>query len=190
MTDKKLTNKEKITAALKQVLEPEIGINLVDLGLIYQVAVQDETATITMTLPVAGSALPKDLEKEIKQAVTSVNGIKECDINLVWYPVWSPDKINEAGKAELAAKKVANDSTADDTQKVINFSEPIIKLAKRYPDFVEIMADCGFTKIKEPGLLKTIGRVMTISMGAKVMGVDKEKVKAAFEAKGYQVIEK
>lgn len=189
MTDKS-AQVEAVRTALKRVIEPSIGINLVDLGLIYQVVVNGETATITMTLPVAGSTLTENLEKEIKQAVTNVNDIKKCEINLVWYPVWSPDKINDAGKAELAKKKLNDDASADDKEKVINFSEPIIELAKRYPDFVEIMADCGFTKIKETGLLKTIGRVMTISMGAKVMGVNKDQVKAAFEARGYQVIEK
>ena len=65
----------------------------------------------------------------------------------------------------------------------------IKKLADEYPDFVQIMYDCGFTRIKIPGLLKTVGRVMTIPLGAQAMKIDLDKIKKAFEAKGYKVIE-
>lgn len=65
---------------------------------------------------------------------------------------------------------------------------PIKKMADKYPDFVQIMYDCGFTRIKIPGLLNTVGRVMTIPLGAQAMKIDLAKVKQAFEDKGYKVI--
>ena len=73
-------------------------------------------------------------------------------------------------------------------EKIIDFSVPIKKMADEYPDFVQIMYDCGFTRIKIPGLLKTVGRVMTIPLGAQAMKLDLAKVKKAFEDKGYKVI--
>ena len=63
------------------------------------------------------------------------------------------------------------------------------KLAEEYPDFIQIMYDCGFTRIKIPGLLSTVGRVMTIPLGAQAMKIDLDKVKQAFEDKGYEVID-
>lgn len=61
-------------------------------------------------------------------------------------------------------------------------------MADKYPDFVQIMYDCGFTRIKIPGLLNTVGRVMTIPLGAQAMKIDLTKVKKAFEEKEYKVI--
>ena len=56
-------------------------------------------------------------------------------------------------------------------------------------NFIQIMYDCGFTRIKIPGLLSTVGRVMTIPLGAQAMKIDLDKVKQAFEDKGYKVID-
>lgn len=73
-------------------------------------------------------------------------------------------------------------------QKVIDFQVPIYELAQKYPDFVDTMVDLGFTKIKIPGMLTSIGRIVNLNKGSRAMGIDKDKIKAAFEAKGYEVI--
>ena len=70
-------------------------------------------------------------------------------------------------------------------QKVIDFQVPIYELAQKYPDFVDTMVDLGFTKIKIPGMLTSIGRIVNLNKGSRAMGIDKDKIKAAFEAKGY-----
>ena len=77
----------------------------------------------------------------------------------------------------------------EEKEEIIDFSVPIKKLAEEYPDFIQIMYDCGFTRIKIPGLLSTVGRVMTIPLGAQAMKIDLDKVKQAFEDKGYKVID-
>lgn len=74
-------------------------------------------------------------------------------------------------------------------QKVLDFKLPIKQLADQYPDFVQIMYDCGFTRIKIPGLLKTVGRVITVPLGAQAMKLDLKKIKQAFIDQGYKVVE-
>ena len=123
----------------------------------------------------------------------TVNGIDSCQVRLVWYPVWSPERMTEAAKKQLGmlddqSEKDEIEKT-EEKQKIIDFSVPIKKLADEYPDFIQIMYDCGFTRIKIPGLLSTVGRVMTIPLGAQAMKIDLNKIKQAFEEKGYKVIE-
>ena len=95
--------------------------------------------------------------------------------------------MTQAAKAQLGMQERIEDK--EENEKVIDFSVPIKKLAEKYPDFVQIMYDCGFTRIKIPGLLQTVGRVMTIPLGAQAMKIDLNKVKMAFEEKGYKVVE-
>lgn len=133
------------------------------------------------------------LQDHIKQAVLTVDGIDLCQVQLVWYPVWSPERMTEAAKKQLGmlddqSEKDEIEKT-EEKQKIIDFSVPIKKLADEYPDFIQIMYDCGFTRIKIPGLLSTVGRVMTIPLGAQAMKTDLNKIKQAFEEKGYKVIE-
>ena len=133
------------------------------------------------------------LQDHIKQAVLTVDGIDLCQVQLVWYPVWSPERMTEAAKKQLGmlddqSEKDEIEKT-EEKQKIIDFSVPIKKLADEYPDFIQIMYDCGFTRIKIPGLLSTVGRVMTIPLGAQAMKIDLNKIKQAFEEKGYKVIE-
>jgi FeS assembly SUF system protein len=94
--------KEAVLAALKTVRDPEIPVNLVDLGLIYDLNVgADGKVFIEMTLtspscPVAGS-LPGDVEK----AVGAVEGVSDVRVDLAWTPPWSPDLMSEEAKLEL-----------------------------------------------------------------------------------------
>ena len=67
---------------------------------------------------------------------------------------------------------------------------PIKKLDEEKPNYLQIRYNFGFTQIKIPGLLSTVGRVMTIPLGAQAMKIDLNKIKQAFENKGYKVIDK
>ena len=73
-------------------------------------------------------------------------------------------------------------------KKIIDFEVPIYELAQKYPDFVEIMYNLGFTKIKIPGMLTSVGRIVNLKKGSRAMGIDPQKIKATFQAYGYEVI--
>lgn len=196
MQEKNLKLVDKIMTALQSVEDPELLIDVVNLGLIYGIDIEGDHATIKMTLTIVGCPLSTYLQNAIEKAVLSVPEINKCDIKLVWYPVWNPERMTVAAKKQLGMldneQALDQENEVEETEekeKIIDFSVPIKKLAEEYPDFIQIMYDCGFTRIKIPGLLSTVGRVMTIPLGAQAMKIDLDKVKQAFEDKGYKVID-
>lgn len=196
MQEKNLKLVDKIMTALQSVEDPELLIDVVNLGLIYGIDIERDHATIKMTLTIVGCPLSTYLQNAIEKAVLSVPEINKCDIKLVWYPVWNPERMTVAAKKQLgmldneqALDQENEIEETEEKEKIIDFSIPIKKLAEEYPDFIQIMYDCGFTRIKIPGLLSTVGRVMTIPLGAQAMKIDLDKVKQAFEDKGYKVID-
>ncbi|MCT3386324.1 iron-sulfur cluster assembly protein [Lactobacillus johnsonii] len=196
MQEKNLELVDKIMTALQGVEDPELLIDVVNLGLIYGIDIEGDHATIKMTLTIVGCPLSTYLQNAIEKAVLSVSEINKCDIKLVWYPVWNPERMTVAAKKQLgmldneqALDQENEIEETEEKEKIIDFSVPIKKLAEEYPDFIQIMYDCGFTRIKIPGLLSTVGRVMTIPLGAQAMKIDLDKVRQAFEDKGYKVID-
>ncbi len=196
MQEKNLELVDKIMTALQGVEDPELLIDVVNLGLIYGIDIEGDHATIKMTLTIVGCPLSTYLQNAIEKAVLSVPEINKCDIKLVWYPVWNPERMTVAAKKQLgildneqALDQENEIEETEEKEKIIDFSVPIKKLAEEYPDFIQIMYDCGFTRIKIPGLLSTVGRVMTIPLGAQAMKIDLDKVKQTFEDKGYKVID-
>ncbi len=196
MQEKNLKLVDKIMTALQSVEDPELLIDVVNLGLIYGIDIEGDHATIKMTLTIVGCPLSTYLQNAIEKAVLSVPEINKCDIKLVWYPVWNPERMTVAAKKQLgmldneqALDQENEIEETEEKEKIIDFSVPIKKLAEEYPDFIQIMYDCGFTRIKIPGLLSTVGRVMTIPLGAQAMKIDLDRVKQAFEDKGYKVID-
>lgn len=196
MQENNLKLVDKIMTALQSIEDPELLIDVVNLGLIYGIDIEGDHATIKMTLTIVGCPLSTYLQNAIEKAVLSVPEINKCDIKLVWYPVWNPERMTVAAKKQLgmldneqALDQENEIEETEEKEKIIDFSVPIKKLAEEYPDFIQIMYDCGFTRIKIPGLLSTVGRVMTIPLGAQAMKIDLDKVKQAFEDKGYKVID-
>lgn len=194
MQEKNLKLVDKIMTALQSVEDPELLIDVVNLGLIYGIDIEGDHATIKMTLTIVGCPLSTYLQNAIEKAVLSVPEINTCDIKLVWYPVWNPERMTVAAKKQLGMldneQALDQENEIEETEqkeKIIDFSVPIKKLAEEYPDFIQIMYDCGFTRIKIPGLLATVGRVMTIPLGAQAMKIDLDNIKQAFEDKGYKV---
>lgn len=92
---------EIVTEALKDVIDPEIGVNVVDLGLVYGVEVEDSTADITMTLTTPMCPLSEYVETAVNDAVKQVPGIENIKFQLVWTPPWDPSKMSEDAKLEL-----------------------------------------------------------------------------------------
>ena len=93
---------EDVTEAMKDVVDPELGINVVDLGLVYGVHVEpDQSAVIDMTLTSAACPLTDVIMDQTDQALEGlVNGVH---INWVWMPPWGPDKITDDGREQLRA---------------------------------------------------------------------------------------
>ena len=94
--------KDEVTEAMKDVVDPELGINVVDLGLVYGVHVDDENvATLDMTLTSAACPLTDVIEDQAKSATDGI--VNDLKINWVWMPPWGPDKITDDGRDQLRA---------------------------------------------------------------------------------------
>ena len=95
--------KEQILESLKTVIDPELHINIVDLGLVYDAIFHEETSEveITMTLTTPGCPLSMFFEEWVPAAVKKIEGVKNVRINLVWEPAWDPDQISDDTKEEL-----------------------------------------------------------------------------------------
>ncbi|OGH19391.1 MAG: hypothetical protein A3F31_03305 [Candidatus Levybacteria bacterium RIFCSPHIGHO2_12_FULL_38_12] len=98
-----MINEERIREELRTIIDPELGINIVDLGLIYDVGIVQNTGEveIIMTLTSPGCPLSMVFEDWVPAAVKRVPGVQNARINLVWEPAWNPDKISEEAKEEL-----------------------------------------------------------------------------------------
>ena len=94
-----------IEEAMKDVVDPELGINVVDLGLVYDAHVDDDNVvTLDMTLTSAACPLTDVIEDQTRQALTTGPGgglVKDFRINWVWLPPWGPDKITDDGREQL-----------------------------------------------------------------------------------------
>lgn len=87
---------------LRKVLDPELGVSIVDLGLIYEISVSPEkVCTITMTLTTIGCPLFGQIQKEIEDRVMELESIDEVVVNLVFDPVWTAEKMSEEARIQL-----------------------------------------------------------------------------------------
>ncbi|NWJ48931.1 MAG: metal-sulfur cluster assembly factor [Chloroflexi bacterium] len=97
-----LPTEEELKEALKTVYDPEIGINIVDLGLIYGVDIDDEgLVDITMTLTSPGCPLGHVIGAQVREALDGMPGVNDVKLNLVWSPSWNPTMMTEDAKEEL-----------------------------------------------------------------------------------------
>ncbi len=97
---------EDVEEAMRDVVDPELGVNVVDLGLVYGIDVVDDVAVIDMTLTSAACPLTDVIEDQARQALTGGPGpglVDDIRINWVWMPPWGPDKITDDGREQLRA---------------------------------------------------------------------------------------
>ncbi len=100
MSDTKVAE-DDILEAMRDVVDPELGINVVDLGLVYGVKLDDGAVTIDMTLTSAACPLTDVIEDQASAALEGL--VPDFRINWVWLPPWGPDKITEEGREQLRA---------------------------------------------------------------------------------------
>ncbi|WP_156756497.1 metal-sulfur cluster assembly factor [Actinokineospora pegani] len=96
---------EDVEEAMRDVVDPEVGINVVDLGLVYGIRVEeDNTATLDMTLTSAACPLSDVIEEQARVALTGGAGlVDDLRINWIWMPPWGPEKITDDGREQLRA---------------------------------------------------------------------------------------
>lgn len=95
---------EDIEEAMRDVVDPELGINVVDLGLVYGLRVEEENiAVLDMTLTSAACPLTDVIEDQSRNALVRSGLVEDLKINWVWMPPWGPDKITEDGREQLRA---------------------------------------------------------------------------------------
>ena len=93
---------EKIIKTIKTIFDPEIPVDIYELGLIYDIKVEDEKfAKIKMTLTTPNCPVAESLPKEVKEGAMQVEGIENVDLELVWDPPWNKDMMSESAKLEL-----------------------------------------------------------------------------------------
>ena len=92
---------DQIMDALRKVNDPELGINIVDLGLVYDVRVEDGTVHIDYTLTTMGCPIGPLIEEQIRQMLEPVEGVDEVEAEMTLSPPWTPDKMSEEAKAAL-----------------------------------------------------------------------------------------
>ena len=93
--------REQVIAEIRKIYDPEIPVNIYELGLIYDVKVKEATAKIIMTLTSPNCPVAESLPKEVKDSALQVEGIEKVDLDLVFEPVWNKDMMSEAAKLEL-----------------------------------------------------------------------------------------
>jgi len=94
--------KSKVIEAIKKIYDPEIPVNIYELGLIYKIDVDEKNkVNVDMTLTSPNCPVAESLPNEVKENIKKVEGVSDVNLNLVWEPPWDKDKMSEAAKLEL-----------------------------------------------------------------------------------------
>ena len=94
--------KDKVIAEIKKIYDPEIPVNIYELGLIYDIIIDDKNnVKIDMTLPSPNCPVAESLPNEVKNSVKEIKEVKEVDLKLVWEPPWDKSMMSESAKLEL-----------------------------------------------------------------------------------------
>ena len=93
--------KEKVITEIKKIYDPEIPVNIYELGLIYDIKIKDKDVQVKMTLTTPNCPVAESLPKEVKEGAMQVDEIDDVDLQLVWDPPWTKDMMSDAAKLEL-----------------------------------------------------------------------------------------
>ena len=94
--------KDRIVSEIKKIYDPEIPVNIYELGLIYKIEIKEvKKVNIDMTLTSPNCPVAESLPKMVKDNILQLEGVDDVDLNLVWDPPWTKDKMSEAAKLEL-----------------------------------------------------------------------------------------
>ena len=93
--------KEKVIAEIKKIYDPEIPVNIYELGLIYDIIVNNSEVKVKMTLATPNCPVAESLPKEVKDSILEIKEVSKVDLDLVWEPPWDKSMMSEAAKLEL-----------------------------------------------------------------------------------------
>ena len=93
--------KDKVIAEIKKIYDPEIPVNIYELGLIYDVSIIEKNVKVKMTLTTPNCPVAESLPKEVKESIMEIDGVDKVDLDLVWEPPWDKSMMSEAAKLEL-----------------------------------------------------------------------------------------
>ena len=93
--------KEKVIDEIKKIYDPEIPVNIYELGLIYDVSIIEKKVKVKMTLTTPNCPVAESLPKEVKESIMEIDGVDKVDLDLVWEPPWDKSMMSEAAKLEL-----------------------------------------------------------------------------------------
>lgn len=97
-----MPSQEEVLTVLKEVDDPEIGVNIVDLGLVYTVDVADDgNVEVAMTLTAPGCPMHETIARAAEMAIETLADVKEAHVNMVWNPPWTPDRLTDEGRRLL-----------------------------------------------------------------------------------------
>ena len=93
--------KEKVITEIKKIYDPEIPVNIYELGLIYDISIKDKDVSVKMTLTTPNCPVAESLPKEVKDSIMEIEEVKKVDLDLVWEPPWDKSMMSESAKLEL-----------------------------------------------------------------------------------------
>jgi len=96
-----MATKEQVYEALHECYDPEIPVNIVELGLVYDVEVKDEQVAVKMTLTAPGCGMGAMIANDARQKILTLDGVVEATVDLVWDPPWNPSMISETARQKL-----------------------------------------------------------------------------------------
>jgi len=89
---------------LRQVIDPEIGCNIVDLGLVYSIAINGGKVSVQMTLTTRGCPMHESIAQGVQMALLGLEGVEEAEVEVVWDPPWNPEMMSEHGRAAIGMR--------------------------------------------------------------------------------------
>ena len=93
--------KEKVITEIKKIYDPEIPVNIYELGLIYDIKIQDKDVQVKMTLTTPNCPVAESLPKEVKDSILELKDVNKVDLDLVWDPPWDKSMMSDSAKLEL-----------------------------------------------------------------------------------------
>ena len=93
--------KEKVISEIKKIYDPEIPVNIYELGLIYDISIKDKNVSVKMTLTTPNCPVAESLPKEVKDSIMDIKEVDNVKLDLVWDPPWDKSMMSESAKLEL-----------------------------------------------------------------------------------------
>ena len=98
-----MVTRDQVIEILKTCFDPEIPVNIWDLGLIYDITIVEDAVNIKMTLTAVGCSLGPQIVSEIESKLLGIDGVEDAKVEMVWNPPWSPERLSDDGRLSLQA---------------------------------------------------------------------------------------